>query len=659
MNWVNELCDLYEKNQELAGEMGSVSRKTKDGTVEIPLVLLPISHTTVLAQITVTIDPEGNFLRAETETGNDRLTIIPVTDKSASRTASIEPHPLCDNLKYLAGDYMAYYGGKGGKEKDFSQNHQKYIEGLKRWCESDFCHEKALSIYRYLKKGCLIKDLVAARVIKLDESGKMAEKEKILSVAQTEAFVRFRIERPEAMDEQAMADRTGRSLAECWRDRTLQKSFIEYYRSVSTERGLSYLTGNVEALSFLQPKKIRNEGDGAKLISSNDEQNYTYRGRFADKAEAFSIGYEDSQKAHNALKWIIRRQGFNWDSLCVVIWESDLRPMPDPRADMAEIYEEYEGWGDEEEEVPAYGGPNASVALKFSAALRGYGQELGESSRTVLLAFDSATPGRLSLTEYKQFQSSNYLDHIRYWHESCAWRHEKYKDGGRFAFEGMVGVNDIAEAIYGTEQGGRLSLTGKTKLYGEVFKRLFPCISEKRAVPVDLVRLAIQKASSPMSYKERYNWERVLAVACSLVKKQRVELNSEEVWTVALDKNCNDRNYLYGRLLAVADRVEYRTYERDDRRETNAQRYMAAFAQRPMQTWRVLEEKLQPYWMRLNLAERIVYRKLIEEISDQFTVESYEADESLNGLYLLGFHSQALALRQKQETENKQGEEEE
>ena len=106
MNWVNELCDLYDKNQEHAGEMTYFTRETKDGPVEIPLVLLPISHTTVLAQITVTIDHEGNFLRAEPEAENDRLTIIPVTDKSASRTAGTEPHPLCDNLKYLAGDYM-------------------------------------------------------------------------------------------------------------------------------------------------------------------------------------------------------------------------------------------------------------------------------------------------------------------------------------------------------------------------------------------------------------------------------------------------------------------------------------------------------------------------------------------------------------------------
>ena len=77
-----------------------------------------------------------------------------------------------------------------------------------------------------------------------------------------------------------------------------------------------------ESISYLQPKKIRNEGDGAKLISSNDKDNFTYRGRFTTKEEAFAIGNETSQKVHNALKWIIRRQGGTYDTMVFVTWET-------------------------------------------------------------------------------------------------------------------------------------------------------------------------------------------------------------------------------------------------------------------------------------------------------------------------------------------------
>ena len=57
-------------------------------------------------------------------------------------------------------------------------------------------------------------------------------------------------------------------------------------------------------------KGIRFPGDGAKLISSNDKEGFTFRGRFDKPAECLSIGYAASQKAMNALRWLIRRQGY-------------------------------------------------------------------------------------------------------------------------------------------------------------------------------------------------------------------------------------------------------------------------------------------------------------------------------------------------------------
>ncbi|MEG6523640.1 type I-C CRISPR-associated protein Cas8c/Csd1 [Desulfotomaculum sp. 1211_IL3151] len=53
--------------------------------------------------------------------------------------------------------------------------------------------------------------------------------------------------------------------------------------------------------------------------------------------EALSIGYVASQKAHNALKWIIRRQGFSRDGVCIVAWENALRDLPDFYASAADI----------------------------------------------------------------------------------------------------------------------------------------------------------------------------------------------------------------------------------------------------------------------------------------------------------------------------------
>lgn len=660
MNWIAELSDLYEKNQAIAG------------ILEDDKPLLPLYHTTVAAQISVTIDEGGNFLRAETVSDGDKLTIIPVTEKSASRTAGVEPHPLCDNLKYLAGDYADYV-----TKKDCSKNHSLYMEQLESWADSPYSHKKVRAILSYLQKNSLISDLCKAGVLKADESGRISDKIKIQIVSQTEAFVRFRIENGELPDRDMLADEDGKYLPECWKDRTLQKSYIEYCRSRQDKKGLSYLTGEMAQISFLQPKKIRNEGDGAKLISSNDESNYTFRGRFINKEEAFAIGYEDSQKAHNALKWIIRKQGCNYGSMCFVTWESSLKAIPDWQTGSDEICEKAEemGWSVKDErdneidldaevnldnEVDLDGPGNVrkvsvtgeAGAARFRQALRGYRRNLDQSSKTVIMAFDAATTGRLAMMEFKNYASSRYLKAIQSWHERCNWIHQKSKkEKGRYTFEGMVGIRDAAELLYGTEQNGYFSLKGKEERYKDVAKRWMPCILEGREVPEDMVRLAVQRASSPMSFDSRFLWERILTLACSLVRQQYLAKKKGD-WTMALDVTCTKRDYLYGRLLALADRIEYRTYDKEDGRQTNAKRYMCAFSQHPFRTWKVIEEKLEPYLVRLSVSERLFYQNLMNEIYDRFTVEDYENDVPLSGLYLLGYHNQALALKENKKEEN-------
>lgn len=656
MNWTNELLELYEKNQEIAGEVKYKTIKGRKGEEQIPLILLPVFHTTVTAQITVTIDVAGEFLSAETVDKTDNLTIIPVTEKSLSRTMNPEPHPLCDNLKYLAGDYMTYFRQEK-KPKDYSENYRLYVEALRRWHVSPFTHRKVDAIYEYLIKGCLIKDLLGQEIVKLDENGKLMEGEKIQNVAQADAFVRFRIEGMLDTGTRILEDMSGQYCAQCWLDKSLQEAYIQYYSSILSEKDLCYLTGKRQAISYLQPKKIRNEGDGAKLISANDKENYTFRGRFSDKTEAFAIGYESSQKIHNALKWIIRKQAYSWDGLCVVIWESAMDPLPTWSADTDKVVDEYEqnraqyDWDEDEMQAEETGEVQASG---FRNAMRGYGNHFKDTSRVVLLAFDAATTGRLAMVENKSFESSRYLKNLIYWHESCEWRQVKYKDGHKYEYMGMAGVSDIAEAVYGTEQNGMLTLNNK-RMYAQVCKRLLPCISDRREIPMDMVRQAVQKASSPVTYEKRYNWEAVLGIACAMVKKERNERKKEE-WNMALDKECKNRDYLYGRLLAVADRIERRTFdkEEDAGRETNADRLMSAFSQHPYRTWKIIEQRIHPYLKKLSIKERNYYKKILDDICELFDTDSFINNNRLEGVYLLGYHSQMNDMRKPKTEDTKE-----
>ena len=653
MSWVEELIDVYEKNSERVGRMEYKVYRTKNGEEKIPYVLLPPLHTTVAAQITVVIDEDGNFINAVPVENDEKLTIIPVTEKSGSRTAGKEPHPFCDNLKYLAGDYEVYCKSD---DKDNGRCYQLYIQGLKKWYLSEYSHKKVGALYQYLIKKTLIQDLLSKKVLILDENGHLSEKEKIQGINQNVAFVRFCIR--ENWD-----DYHSEVVEECWKDKTLMDCFIRYYRTLGETSGLCYLSGKQEPISYLQPKKIRNEGDGAKLISANDKENYTFRGRFIDKEQAFAIGAETSQKAHNALKWLIRKQGHSFDTLSMITWESDLKPMPQWDQDTDAICDNYEenmvefcedSQGDE------WSG-NSVEADRFYSAMEGYGRQFEQSSRMILMAFDAATTGRLALMEYKSLDTSRYLENIKKWHKECEWIHTKRKEGQSYKFLGMVGVKDIADILFGTESNGSLTIIDQNskKLYSRISRRLLPCIWDARPLPSDFVSKAILRASNPQAYKERYNWERILTLACSFIKKQRKEQYDEEEWNVALNTKCEDRSYLYGRLLAVADRVEYRTFdkEKDKARVTNAKRYMSTFSQRPFETWKVIEENLQPYFNKLKIGERRYYENLIDKICQLFTEENFKENGSLDGLYLLGFHSQSYELKNTKIEENEGGNE--
>lgn len=647
MSYVNELIDLYNKNQDKIGVI--------EYRGDIPYVLLPPFHTTVTAQITVTIDQNGNFMRAELVAQDDKMTIIPVTEKSGSRTAGKEPHPLCDNLRYLAGDYKDYY-------KDDGVCNELYMSQIEKWEKSTYSHEKVKAIYLYLKKATLIKDLVEQKIIKLNDNNQIDDKENMEGIVQTKAFVRFIIRSTGENLHREIPD-------ECWKDRTLQDCYIKYVRSQEREKGMCYLTGNMESISYLHSKKIRNEGDGAKLISANDSQNFTYRGRFANREEAVAVGSETSQIVHNTLKWIIRKQGAFFDTMTIVTWESDQLSMPKWNMDTESIITEYENeqeendwdsWDDNWSEEEEVSDGNPITAEKFYKALNGYGKKVDNTSNMILLAFDAATPGRLAMIENVTLDTARYLKNIEKWHNDCNWIHEKWKDGKRIQFWGMVGVRDIADILFGIENKGKLSIVdgnGK-KLYAEVAKRLLPCIWYGSNIPYDYVNLAVVKASNPLTYKERKNWERVLTLACSMVKKNEKDRNKEE-WNVALDKSAKVRSYLYGRLLAVADRIEYMTYDaKDNGRITNAKRYMSTFSQRPYETWKVIEENIQPYLAKLDVVKRKYYENLLSEICNLFDIDKFKENKKLDGLYLLGFHSQEYDLRFKKENSEEKKEEE-
>lgn len=682
MSWVASLSELYDSNLKRVGEIETWKR----GNKEIKLILLPISHTTVRAQIEITVDIDGNLIDARA-LGKDESpeTLAPATEEAMSRTSTaVAPYPLFDSLKYVAGDFLENVKVESESQqktdktkKNIAEGYPKYIKFLEEWCSSNYTHPKVCAVYKYVSKKTLIRDLIEKDVIVTDNEGMVSSSDKINGNEISKLTVRFRVQGNEKADPHSVLvdfDKTHETAI--WLDKTVQRSFIDYYASLPAAQDLCYLSGETTRTSALHPKKIRYDGDGAKLFSANDDSNFSYRGRFKTKDkktgynEALSIGYVTSQKAHNALKWIIRRQGHMRDGVCVVAWESQLDDFPSFYESAANIIRDSSV--DENaidttetlfpgEEERNDNDTNYRTAKELNLAIDGYMSKLEDTSKIVVITLDSATPGRLAITYYKELEASSYLENIRLWHESSCWEHVYFQNDKLGTYEGMASLKEIAQAVYGTEQNKRLTLRsnsdGKSPVLVSVYNRLLPCIIDGKSVPRDIVRMAIIKASNPLAYESKLNYNKVLHIACSLVKRsywEKKKRNEEEgvIFTMELDKNNNDRSYLYGRLLAIAEAIERQTYDGDEKRATNAERYMQAFAQNPFRTWTMIRRSINPYINSLRPGSREFYKNLFGEITELFEEGEFESRIALNGKYLIGYDCQRNALKNKKAKTN-------
>jgi CRISPR-associated protein Csd1 len=646
MSWIQKLYDTYENCQSHVGE-------AEDENLQ---PLMPIYHMTQQAQIEVVIDTYGCWRTAKViDNKSERTTLIPCTESSAARTSKPVPHPLFDNLTYLAGDYIKYRDLK-------EERYQEYIAQLEAWCNSPYAHPKVCAVLKYLKKGCLMKDLIDKGVLYWDEEGNLPERWngdknntplifKAVTGDQASAFVRFQV---------VPADGSEDLQSRIWKDPSVWKSYIDYQNSLPREEDFCYVLGKKIPISKLSPKYIRRPGDGAKLISANDSYGFTYRGRFDTSSQAYCIGRETTEKAHNALKWLIPRQAYINGDQVILAWRTDGRKTLDPCKNSVDTMDFFES----DEPIVTTG---ENFAQKFRHALAGYGGKLKGGEQACVIGLDSATSGRLSIFYYRELPEKDLVERIAFWHGTCQWRFRevptknKFEKGAKAVpFIGAPSPETIAGAAYGKQINDKLKKS--------TVQRLLPCIVDKAALPQDIMRCVVQRASNPMGLDEQ-DHGRTLAVACALVRKYHNDKENpritklqeyKERWKMALDTQETDRNYLFGRALAYAQMLENYALNlqskkqsggaeqtQEEKRSTNAERLQTAFSQHPARTWKTLHESLSPYLERLG-QRGARYRDELNEVISKIPIKDF-TNEPLNEIYLLGYACQMQKFREDRE----------
>ena len=109
---------------------------------------------------------------------------------------------------------------------------------------------------------------------------------------------------------------------------------------------------------------------------------------------------------------------------------------------------------------------------------------------------------------------------------------------------------------------------------------------------------------------------------------------------MVLEKERTSRDYLYGRLLAIADLMENAALRSaGESRQTTAIRLMQRFSEFPYSTWKDIELSLVPYAARLG-SKAGYYEKKITEIMDLFEGDDFRNNSKLSGEFLLAYHCQ-------------------
>ena len=110
-----------------------------------------------------------------------------------------------------------------------------------------------------------------------------------------------------------------------------------------------------------------------------------------------------------------------------------------------------------------------------------------------------------------------------------------------------------------------------------------------------------------------------------------------------LDRDCDDRSYLYGRLAAVAEKIETDTYDSDEKRAPNALRYMNVLISSPFKTWRHIEMKISPYMTKLaskKYGSYTYYGKELQEIYVNFKKGEFELVKPLDAMFFMGYYGE-------------------
>ncbi|MFV4957264.1 type I-C CRISPR-associated protein Cas8c/Csd1 [Lactobacillus delbrueckii subsp. allosunkii] len=623
MSWLSEFVDVYDKNEKNLGITSYRIYHPKSGEESKKAYqMLPVSHIFLNCTLQIDLNADGTFAGAFVV--DDPKTIVPATIESSIRSGSgsyLVPLPVDDKLQYLARDYSKWSG-----DEKYIESHKKYLEQFRAYLSflreypDQYVYRTLQAVYRYVTENDIINDLWTGKIF-----GENVAKEKVAGNNLFKSTVRFNIRNPENVKR--------------FENRRFFDAWTQYYHQVlqtdtvsgGTDEGIDYITGEENViLTSKHPKGILDNAANAKLISANDTTNFTFKGRFLTADEAVTIGYDSSQKAHAAMKWLLTKQGFKIGDRYYLAWEVN----GENTADLSIVSQNpllalAQKKFAETTEIDT----NTNIAENFRKVLiDGANKDDYSLQGSVhLIELESPVNGRFGVVYYQAMSLQQYINKFASWY-------------GKITIDDRQSFFNLKQVCYDI-YGDRVD----DKRMAATVSQLSHMILGSQIVPWSLLSAIYNRAIRPASFNDDKSWRRVTRTASKLFKAYYDE---GEIKTM-LNDSYHNRSYSFGRLLAIADVIEggvLQGSENNEGRVTNAKRYMSSFAQRPLDTWKIIYTNLQPYLRKSKYSFKA--SKLIDEIFASLDAEDKHLNDPLNGKFLIGYSQQRNDWYQKKKTSN-------
>ena len=625
MDFFTSLLKAYEK----AEEIGLVDQQDGHNPV-----LLPLYHTSLKSNskniISVKLDQDGSFYKAEVMADNQTI-VFPVTANSVARSGSNPaPHPLVDKFSYYVSEanqtqYDDFHKQLAnwidycdeGEVKGFLTKIQRFI------LQTDFLSSILQSLYGdyYQREGL--------KITYSDSDGKNK------TVDLSAYFLEFSIVQFHGFKDESVTSY-----------KELHQSYISFVRANQDNLGTCNISGRTEQIT----NKHRGLMGNAKIISVSNKGE-AYKGRFKEREDVFSVGYETSEKIHLMIKYLLENKNSStWleSSQYLINWFSDdlanESQLDIVKPEFNELFEDSE----DERDSLVFIKPNKENKKIGSSFIKG--QKLFSNDAMYNIAILNKTSnGRIALKYFRQVQVSQLLKNLETWQENYSW--EAKTKIGNYNLK-TPSFNEIINAAYGVDRERYLELDNDS-FRSDQYQQLVTALIDGRSIPNTIVK----KLEDNIKQRQKYSkhWYQVQQVSLAVLQKQY-----GREFTPMLDHQETDRSYLFGRLLAIYELFETQGYALDgssQERITNAERYWNAYTGQPAKMMNHLENKIKPYEEVLKLNRPGIWHKLERERKEiiQLLTPLYakkEFTQPLDYKFIFGYYAEKQFYYTKQTKEN-------